>query len=131
VVQDPVAKHAVFEDLTLDQLHHRDGDGWGSVLKALDAVQRCEGLGSVAVTKILHRKRPRLVPISDSLVREFYGLRGGYGPLFEAVHRDVVAHGDWLDDLRRHRATPDGLRMSRLRALDIVVWMHKQSCTSA
>jgi hypothetical protein len=47
-------------------------EDWQALVRCLDAVQDLDRLTSVAVTKILHRKRPDLVPINDSFVGEFY-----------------------------------------------------------
>lgn len=101
---------------------------WEALVACLDAVQKCEGLTSVAVTKILHRKRPNLVPINDSYVREFYGKRRGYGPLFEAIWDDLHEPGvrPLLHGLVTGRNTPWGRPLTELRALDIVVWMHQR-----
>jgi hypothetical protein len=44
-------------------------EDWRKFVRCLELVQSCKGLTSVAETKILHRKRPDLVPINDSLLR--------------------------------------------------------------
>jgi hypothetical protein len=102
---------------------------WSLFVACLDEVQHCGGLWSTAVTKILHRKRPHLVPVNDSLVREFYGARNSYRALFESIHqelndKDTVA---LLEDLAGRYKTPRGRTMTTLRALDIIVWMHMKS----
>lgn len=125
VVIDSEATDASFEALSSDALVDAERPGWGGVLRALTHVQGCRGLSSVAVTKILHRKRPDLVPINDSLVRQFYNVeRGGYQTLFETLHYDLAENTALLDKLRAGYTTADGREMSRLRALDIMVWMH-------
>ncbi|MBU6330483.1 MAG: hypothetical protein KGR18_11095 [Acidobacteria bacterium] len=91
----------------------------------LDAAKDCEGLTSVAVTKILHRKRPDLVPINDSRVRSFYGLKSGYPGLFKAIHSDLNDPETFqmLEDLAKPYVGIDGRPMTVLRALDIIIWM--------
>jgi len=124
VIEDADAKSRCFEDLDEEELDDRDAPGWGKVLRAIDEVQNCSGLTSVAVTKILHRKRPLLVPINDSRLRDFYCLRtSGYRPFFNQVHQDVGKNVDLLDRWRQpYDIQPP---MTRLRCLDIVVWMHE------
>jgi len=112
-----------FERLTADDLFDRHTPGWGAVLDALTAAQDCSQLTSVAVTKILHRKRPDLVPIVDRRVRAFYGTGSSYMPLFEAVRADLAAHRDLVRGWADQYHVPDGRPMSLLRALDIVIWM--------
>lgn len=126
VVADESAKGLSFEDIPMEQLGDREMGGWGKVLTAIDAVQECESLTSVFVTKVLHRKRPNLVPIHDSKLRSFYGIKDhSCSDLFLAIHRDVIQNRDYLDELRGKYVLPNGAVMSRLRVLDIVVWMNQ------
>jgi len=99
---------------------------WQDLISALDAVHGCKDLWSPAVTKILHRKRPDLVPISDSRVQDFYGARRDYSKLFTAIHADLHFEdtNEWLAGLAADHVTPSGRPMTVLRALDIIVWMH-------
>jgi hypothetical protein len=101
-------------------------DDWQALIRCLDATKTLKGIKSVAVTKILHRKRPGLVPIKDRLLNEFYDLDGSYDALFRAIHRDLQTPqtNALLTELIRGRSTPAGRPMTVLRALDIVVWMH-------
>ena len=103
--------------------------GFTKLLACFDAAQKCERLGTVAVTKILHRKRPDLVPINDSLVRKFYGVKYSYAPLFAAIHNDLQDEETFkmLQDLASPYTGLDGRKMSILRALDIVIWMYEKS----
>jgi len=96
------------------------------LIACFDAAESCKGIRSVAVTKILHRKRPNLVPINDSRVRKFYGVKNSYAPLFAAIHRDLQDRETMkmLSDLAAPYTGLDGRPMSVLRALDIVIWMH-------
>jgi hypothetical protein len=101
---------------------------FAKLIACLDAAQPCTGIRSVAVTKILHRKRPDLVPINDSRVRKFYGVkRNSYAPLFAAIHNDLQDEETFkmLQDLASPYTGLDGRKMSILRALDIVIWMKK------
>lgn len=104
-------------------------ESWTALVACLDAVQRCRGLTTVAVTKILHRKRPDLVPINDSKVREFFGVPHDYPKLFATIHAEVSDADTMalLNELAAPHITPGGRTMSPLRALDIIAWMDVQS----
>jgi hypothetical protein len=126
VVAHPGASTSRFDALPREALNAENAEGvWGVVLDAWRAVDKCRGLGMVAVTKILHRKLPELIPIRDSLLDLFYGAEST-GELFEAIHRDISAHRQLLDELREPYVA-NGRAMSRLRAVDIVVWMHQRA----
>ncbi|MFD0351424.1 DUF6308 family protein [Kitasatospora aburaviensis] len=76
VLDDEACATADFLDLELDldlDLDLDDHAGpWALVDRALVASRDVAGVKAVAVTKILHRKRPRLVPIFDRSVHRFY-----------------------------------------------------------
>ncbi|MGZ4620362.1 MAG: DUF6308 family protein [Frankiaceae bacterium] len=88
------------------------------------------------LAKVLHRKRPSLVPLFDSKVRVFYqhescvppapklgrGWRDYMQLLLRAMQEDLRANADELRRLSR-LVPPDGPPLSPLRVLDIVVWM--------
>lgn len=46
---------------------------WTLFRTALNISKRTKGLSTVAITKILHRKRPELVPLVDRRIRAFFG----------------------------------------------------------
>ena len=84
------------------------------------AVRRLPGVGRTIGTKLLARKRPRLVPIYDSVVARISGI-GDYHwePLRQALRADGLH--DRLLDLREQAAL--GPHVSALRVLDVVTWM--------
>jgi len=102
-------------------------NGFAKLIACFDAAQPCTGIRSVAVTKILHRKRPNLVPINDSRVRKFYGVKNSYVPLYAAIHDDLQDAETFamLQALAAPYKGRDDRPMSILRALDIVIWMHE------
>lgn len=98
------------------------------VLKALVACESTPDIKAVKVTKILHRKRPALVPIFDSRVAAFYGVsRNKPWDFWPVIQKEVLQHADWLHHLTRDTLTPDGRPVTELRVLDIVVWEHVKS----
>ncbi|MGP3953869.1 DUF6308 family protein [Streptomyces sp. 7N604] len=116
----------------------RAGEGaWALVDQALIASGEAGGHGvpgfkAVSVTKILHRKRPHLVPIFDRTVYRFYtGQAPPYGPyrdtprrLWPLLQADLRANQEWLEELASPLRTPDGRPLSLLRAADIIIWEH-------
>jgi hypothetical protein len=81
------------------------------------------GWTPVTVSKVLHRHAPHAVPIIDSRVRAFYGVRAGQeAELRERLWRDVRENLAWLTPLAESTSTPDGRTMSVLRLADILIW---------
>ena len=80
----------------------------------------------VTVSKVLHRLRPRLVPVYDSLVRGFYGVSNNPLSFYRKLHADMRANRNLLAELVSEKFTPDDRPLSDLRALDIVIWHHQK-----
>ena len=123
VVNAPATTTARFQEQDLDA----DSGPWALVRAALMASNETRGVKASKVTKILHRKRPQLVPIFDSKVASFYGV-SARAPwrLWPIMQEELHAHGEWLEELATPYRTPDGRELSALRTLDIVVWEHVQ-----
>lgn len=118
---DEEAALATFEEVNL-----ADETGpWALVRAVLIASDKTPGIKASKVTKILHRKRPALVPIFDSRVAEFYGCTprrpSEFWPILQA---DLKKHGAWLSSMTSDVLTPDHRPVTSLRALDIIVWEH-------
>jgi len=97
---------------------------WTLLRTALNISKTAKGLSTVAITKILHRKRPELVPLVDRRIRAFFGRRKlEDDQLFQDIQQFVVAHGNQLDEWRKPYSLSNGQPMSRLRVLDIAIWM--------
>lgn len=91
------------------------------------------GVRGTILSKVLHRKRPDLVPLYDSRIFASYTAPGA---IERSVHRSwresmtlLLSH--MRDDLRREAAAFDelvevagaaGAPISRLRVLDILIW---------
>lgn len=82
-----------------------------------------EGVSRVAASTLLARKRPRLVPVWDQVVRCALGrpLAGG---VWESIDRVVrKANGTVTERLARlHREARLGADVAELRVLDVAVW---------
>jgi hypothetical protein len=90
------------------------------------------GVGGTMVAKVLHRKRPKFIPLYDSRVWHVYAEIGthplkrqgkrSWAEFFEQLGRQM--RSDLLENLEfwEALATSDGRDLSLLRVLDIVVW---------
>ncbi len=85
------------------------------------------------VSKVLHRRRPQIVPLNDSYVRTFYDVRSTKDSaiLRKALWEDLRANGPWLTELAKTRKTTDGRPLTLLRLADILIWMHMREQAQA
>ncbi|MET8786167.1 DUF6308 family protein [Streptomyces sp. NPDC004589] len=136
VLSDRACAAADFLDVTLDPFE----GPWSLVDRALVVTGEAGGTGlrgfkAVAATKILHRKRPNLVPIFDRNIYQFYlgerPVRGAYKDtprrLWPLLQADLRSQGEWIAGLTAAVSTPDGRPLSLLRAADIIIWEHTAS----
>ncbi len=125
-----VRQRARFESLLADVGPDRDlvevtspiDDDWPA-WRLSSALRELAGLGPTTTSKLLARKRPRLVPIFDSVIN--LHLLGGSGvhwvPLRDALQSDGAALHQRLIGIRD--AAKLGGHVSALRVLDVVAWM--------
>ncbi len=134
VLDDPAAQSAQFVDLS-----SLDDPPFALFRAACLATERSgsepkpKGWTAVGVSKVLHRLLPNLVPIIDSQVLGFYGLRAGSNPgrFYGRLQSDLQAHRDWMQALADQWETDDGRPLSLLRAADIIIWRHRTAgCTA-
>lgn len=100
--------------------------GLGQLFEAFGAVP---GVGCSKMTKALHRKRPALVPILDSIVQAYLagddpGPDAAFGAraleLVRAYRVDLVRNRVALRRLRRE-LSPRGWELSEVRILDLLI----------
>lgn len=122
LLDETIDPEPLFGDVDLE-----DEQGpWGLVREVLRCSDRTKGLKASKVTKMLHRKRPNLVPIFDSQVTAFYGTTARTPwVLWPLLQQDLRDRQGLLRDLVSGIRTPDGRALSHLRGLDIVVWEHQ------
>ena len=91
------------------------------------------GIRGTIVSKVLHRKRPDLVPLYDSRIFEAYTAPGALPRSTDRAWADFIADlcRQMRDDLRAEAdafealeqlAAESGAPVTRLRILDILVW---------
>jgi Family of unknown function (DUF6308) len=96
----------------------------------LDSFAGVKGFGHSKLTKTLHRKRPALIPILDSVVQAHltkdepplptpFGERGV--ALIHLYKEDLDRNSGALGDLQRELARR-GHRLTKVRILDILIW---------
>ncbi|WP_432533707.1 DUF6308 family protein [Kineococcus arenarius] len=101
--------------------------GAGSAANAFwERVREVPRAGRVTASKLLARKRPRLIPVYDSVVKAVLGWSDG---AFWRPLRDELSEADrslWssLEHLREAAGLPTGL--TPLRVFDVVLWMDGQ-----
>jgi Family of unknown function (DUF6308) len=91
-------------------------DLWELLVKGRD------GVGQTRASKLLARKRPRLVPLTDSVIVKRIGALGETWPAL----RYCLEDGQVRSAIERLR--PKDAETSVLRLLDVAIWMlHSQS----
>jgi hypothetical protein len=101
-----------------------DSDDVDHALHSAEALQHelreLPGIGRVTTSKLMARKRPRLIPIDDRVIRGRLGL--SVDEPFWRPMRSVLRENGTLDAIRSLR--PDGHSgISELRVLDVALWM--------
>jgi uncharacterized protein DUF6308 len=105
---------------------------WIALTRLFDAFADIRGVGFSKMTKALHRKRPALIPMLDSVVQAYLmgdDLRrrssGTFGERATALVRsykeDLDRNGAVLHELQRKLASR-GYRLTEVRILDVVIW---------
>jgi hypothetical protein len=105
---------------------------WTSLGRLFDAFSDIRGVGFSKMTKALHRKRPALIPMLDSVVQAYLasddpGTRpcGSFGERATALVRSYKTDLDrnqWaLREIQRELARR-GYRLTEVRILDVLIW---------
>lgn len=99
----------------------RNDQVYESARRLWNVLDRIPYLGSTRVSKLMARKRPRLIPIFDSRVKAFFGKpRWEWLPLGRALQDTRLRKG--IKSLG-----PRGLReVTLLRILDVAIWMRSR-----
>jgi len=91
-----------------------------------DALTSIEGIGTASATKLLARKRPRLCPISDSLVIKAVDVPGRTWDVLRCLLQDPAARHE-VEALRPAEAAAASL----LRILDVALWVSHSKSAAA
>jgi len=83
-----------------------------------ELLDNLDEVGDTKASKLLARKRPRLIPITDSIIASAVGTPGHTWPTLRLCFQDQRFR-EKLENLR-----PDGAEgMSLLRIFDVAIWM--------
>lgn len=107
---------------------------WLALRQLFEAFAGIRGVGLSKATKALHRKRPALIPMLDSVVQKYLSDddRGAQAPFGERAI--ALVHG-YKSDLDRNRAALSTIRrqlgpgreLSEVRILDLLIWADQVS----
>ncbi len=137
LLRDLLPDLAGITDLPAVALHEADDavvDRVAALFAVLDrAPYAGKGVRGTIISKVLHRKRPDLVPLYDSRIFESYTAPGALprtqdrgwqefmGALLRQMRADLQAEQPAFDRLEQLTAEA-GLPLTRLRILDLLVW---------
>ena len=91
-----------------------------------DALTSIDGIGTASATKLLARKRPRLCPISDSVVIKAVDVPGRTWDVLRCLLQDPAARAE-IEALRPAAAAEASL----LRILDVALWVFYSGSAAA
>lgn len=131
VLTDHDSRSADFLSLDLTDPH----GPWARVRAAFEASYPVRNLKTVAVSKILHRKRPHLVPIYDRQLHRFYFHTlpvkwRAHERLWPVLQQDLNRHQPWLAHLRDTHQPRTGPQLTLLRTADIIICEHQIAPTA-
>jgi Family of unknown function (DUF6308) len=103
---------------------------WLPLKQLFDAFADIRGVGFSKMTKALHRKRPALIPMLDSVVHTYLadddlGREASFGEralgLVRGYKRDLDRNRAAVRAVRRELASR-GYRLGEVRILDLLIW---------
>jgi hypothetical protein len=105
---------------------------WIPLTRLFDGFGDIRGIGFSKMTKALHRKRPALIPMLDSVVQTYLtrddpatGSSGSFGERASALvgsfKRDLDRNRSVLHEIQRELASRE-YRLTEVRILDLLIW---------
>ena len=105
---------------------------WAWLTRLFDAFADIRGVGFSKVTKTLHRKRPALIPMLDSVVQAYLASddpatrsSGSFGEqataLVSSFKRDLDRNRSALHETQQELASR-GHRVTEVRIFDLLIW---------
>ena len=105
---------------------------WMPLTRLFDAFADIRGVGFSKMTKALHRKRPALIPMLDSVVQAYLARddpgspsSGSFGErataLVHSYKRDLDRNRSVLHEVQRELASQT-YRLTEVRILDLLIW---------
>lgn len=100
-----------------------DGERRESVRRLLKAITTPKGIGRAIATKMLHKKRPNLIPIVDSVIAGTYGIRRPADLIFGPFKDDLARNLPVLKVIADEASEVARRRVSEVRALELSIWL--------
>jgi hypothetical protein len=105
---------------------------WIPLTRLFDAFADIRGIGFSKMTKALHRKRPALIPMLDSVVQTYLTrddpmmlTSGSFGErataLVRSYKRDLDRNRSVLHEIQQE-LTSRTYRLTEVRILDLLIW---------
>jgi uncharacterized protein DUF6308 len=105
---------------------------WIPLTRLFDAFADIRGIGFSKMTKALHRKRPALIPMLDSVVQAYLtrdnprtGSSGSFGErataLVRSYKRDLDRNRSALEEIQQELESRE-YRLTDVRILDLLLW---------
>jgi uncharacterized protein DUF6308 len=105
---------------------------WVPLTRLFEAFADIRGVGFSKMTKALHKKRPALIPMLDSVVQAYLarddpeiGSSGSFGErataLVRSYKRDLDRNRSVLHEIRRELASREH-SLTEVRILDLMIW---------
>ena len=103
---------------------------WPALRELFDAFAELRGVGFAKLTKALHKKRPALIPMLDSVVQHYLadddpGAHAPFGEraleLVRGYKRDLDLNRAAMRTVRRELAKRD-YTLTEVRILDVLIW---------
>ncbi|WP_030348556.1 DUF6308 family protein [Streptomyces sp. NRRL S-1022] len=125
-----IPRDARLEDLRSDALIARGGPAWELWERLAGNKQyagKPDGSGPVVAGKLLARKRPHLIPVYDSRIKQLFGRPKRDHSFWAALAAALRADGGALHDrlLRLRDKAGIGEDIGVLRVFDVIAWMHQ------
>ena len=111
---------------------------WVPLKQLFDAFSDIRGVGFSKMTKTLHRKRPALIPMLDSVVQTYLadddlGREAAFGEralgLVRGYKRDLDRNRAAVRAVQRELASR-GYRLGEVRILDLLIWSAEAARTN-
>jgi hypothetical protein len=126
------ALRAIATDASL--MESGDTVPWPALGELFDAFEGIRGVGLSKATKTLHRKRPALIPMLDSVVQK-YLAEDDPGAQTPFAERALGLVRGYKNDLDRNHLALSGIRrevgpdreLSEVRILDLLIWADQVS----
>ena len=114
---------ALGPDMDLVEVPSVTKSDFGPAWEVWSALSELPGLGPTTVSKLMSRKRPRMIPIFDSVVNEV--ALGGSGVLWSPMHAALTRNNHALHHRLLDCRADAGLNacISALRVFDVLAWM--------